>query len=161
MAGGGGGGDDDNPVPVNCVALIDIIFCLCLFFMCALKFKQLEGKIDSWLPKDKGVHGNPVTNPVLDEIRVSLKWDDANRQVVMKLGARQIESDTDLGDLLAQSHADFVNLGKPDVPVIIDAEPRVPWKSVVNVLNICKLKDLEKIEFAAPMPGAAINPSAG
>src|SRR5688500_3274584 len=127
MAGGGGGEDDDNPVPVNCVALIDIIFCLCIFFMCSFHFKQLEGKIDSWLPKDKGVHGTPVTNPVLEEIRVSLKWDDGSRQVETKLGARQVTDDGELGELLAASHADFVNLGKPDIPVIIDAEPRVPW----------------------------------
>ena len=25
--------DEDNPVPVNATALIDVIFCLCLFFM--------------------------------------------------------------------------------------------------------------------------------
>lgn len=150
--GGGGGGDDDNPVPVNCVALIDIIFCLCLFFMCALKFKQLEGKIDSWLPKDKGVHGSPVTNPVLEEIRVILKWDNDARRVITKLGARDVENEAALGELLSQSHADFENLGKPDVPVIIDAEPRVPWKAVIGVLNVCKRHNLEKIEFAAPMP---------
>ncbi len=149
----GGGSDEDNPVPVNCVALIDIIFCLIIFFMCSFHFKQLEGKIDSWLPKDKGVHGTPITNPVLEEIRVSLKWDDGARAVERKLGARPVGDDRELGELLTASHADFVNLGKPDIPVIIDAEPRVPWKEVIGVLNVCKRQGLEKIEFAAPMPG--------
>ena len=76
MAGGGGGGDEENPVPVNCVALIDIIFCLCIFFMCSFHFKQLEGKVDAWLPKDKGPNPAPVDlKPVLEEIRVFMRWD--------------------------------------------------------------------------------------
>src|SRR5437763_748397 len=93
--------DDDakaRPITVNCVALIDIIFCLCIFFMCSFHFKQLEGKIDSWLPKDKGVHGNPVTNPVLEEMRVIMKWNDESRSVETKLGARPVADDKELGD---------------------------------------------------------------
>ncbi|HVY60957.1 MAG TPA: biopolymer transporter ExbD [Planctomycetota bacterium] len=152
MAGGGGGDDEENPVPVNCVALIDIIFCLCIFFMCSFHFKQLEGKIDSWLPKDKGVHGTPVQNVVLEEMRVILHWDEASQSVETKYGSRPISNDQELGDLLSESHAEYVNQGKPDVSIIIDAEPHVPWKSVINVMNICKKRDLEKIEFAAPLP---------
>ena len=147
------GEESDNPVAINVTAMVDVIFCLCLFFMCSLHFKQLEGKIESWLPKDKGVHGDPVKNVVLEEIRVILRWDANSRATEMKLGARAVANDSELGELLAASHADFVNLGKAEVPVIIDAEPHVPWKDVINVLNICKSHDLQKIEFAAPMPG--------
>src|SRR2546428_13583384 len=120
MAGGGGGGDEENPVPVNCVALIDIIFCLCIFFMCSFHFKQLEGKIDSWLPRDKGVHGTPVTNPVLEEMRVIMSLEKDSTSVLRKLGARPIDDsdpnrdrdgmtpgDRALGDLLASMNDDF------------------------------------------------------
>lgn len=41
---------DDNPVGINVTAMVDIIFCLCLFFMCSMHFKQIEGKLESWLP---------------------------------------------------------------------------------------------------------------
>jgi len=153
MAGGGGGDDEENPVPVNCVALIDIIFCLCLFFMCSLHFKQLEGKIDSWLPKDKGMASVPATTVVLEEMRVVLKWNDESRSVDTRYGSVPIENEAQLGSLLAASHAEYVNAGKADVAVIIDAEPRVPWKAVIGVMNVCKRSDLEKIEFAAPVPG--------
>ena len=37
----------ENPVAVNVVPLVDIIFCLCVFFMCSFKFKQIEGKFTS------------------------------------------------------------------------------------------------------------------
>ena len=51
----GGGNQEDNPVAINVVAMVDIIFCLCLFFMCSLKFKPLDAKFDSYLPKEVGV----------------------------------------------------------------------------------------------------------
>ena len=48
----GGGEAEDNPLPINVVPMVDIIFCLCVFFMCSFKFRETEGKFDSWLPKD-------------------------------------------------------------------------------------------------------------
>jgi biopolymer transport protein ExbD len=149
----GGGNDEDNPVPLNVTPLIDIIFCLIIFFMCSFHFKQLEGKIDSWLPKDKGVHGTPVSNPVLEEMRVIMTLDKDTNAIVRKLGARPIETDQELGDLLVAMDGDFKKLGKNDIPVIIDADVHVPWREVINVMNICKHNSLEKIEFASPMPG--------
>jgi biopolymer transport protein ExbD len=59
-------------VAINVVPMVDVIFCLCVFFMCSMKFKQLEGKFDSWLPKDKGAGGTPAE---IQETRVALFWD--------------------------------------------------------------------------------------
>ena len=62
----------DNPVEINVTAMVDVIFCLCIFFMCSFHFKQLEGRVDAWLPKDD--HGNQQGHPsgplILEEIRV-------------------------------------------------------------------------------------------
>ena len=52
MAHGSAG--EDNPVALNVAPMVDIIFCLCIFFMCSFHFKQLEGKFESWLPKGHG-----------------------------------------------------------------------------------------------------------
>ena len=65
----GGGSDEDNPIPLNVTPLIDIIFCLIIFFMCSFKFKQLEGMFDSWLPRDKGVSGPTTVEDLIKEIR--------------------------------------------------------------------------------------------
>ena len=32
--------------------------------------------------------------------------------------------------------------------VTIDADGRVPWKEVINVMNLCKREQIDKIEFA-------------
>lgn len=42
----------------------------------------------------------------------------------------------------------FVRLDTPDPPVTIDAEARVPWRDVVNVMNLCKKNRIDRIEFA-------------
>jgi len=45
------GESPDNPVAINVTAMVDVIFCLCVFFMCSLHFRQVEGKFETWLPK--------------------------------------------------------------------------------------------------------------
>jgi hypothetical protein len=32
-----------HPVAINVVPMVDVIFCLCVFFVRSMKFKQLEG----------------------------------------------------------------------------------------------------------------------
>src|SRR6185436_16066134 len=83
-----GAASEDNPVGINVTALVDIIFCLCLFFMCSLHFKQLEGKIETWLPKDRGVMSAKVEKVILEEIRVFMRWDAQVNQVKRKIGNR-------------------------------------------------------------------------
>ncbi|MBI5367418.1 MAG: biopolymer transporter ExbD [Planctomycetes bacterium] len=152
MAGSTMGDDGDNPVSLNVTPLVDIIFCLCLFFLCSFHFKQLEGKMDSWLPKDKGVHGTPIQNVQLEDIKIWMKWDPDTSRTIRKVNQSDAASDADLESLLGQRKANFESAGKPDVPVSIDAGPDVPWKDVIWAMNLCKRQKLEKIEFAAPWP---------
>ena len=150
MAGSSNIGEaSDNPVGINVVPMVDVIFCLCLFFMCSLKFKQLEGKIETWLPKDRGVEQTPPDKIVLEEIRVFMRWRDG--QTVIKVGNRAAAgSDLELMQTINQMSNDYKKLGKTDFPVLIDALGDVPWKDVIHVLDLCKKDKLERIEFAAP-----------
>ena len=141
-----GGSDEDNPVGLNVVAMVDIIFCLCIFFMCSFRFKQLEGKFESWLPKDKGSQGTP--SDVIQEIRIAMFFDKGTQRVKRMYGHRQVDDDGELEVLIRGAHDDFVRMNKPDVPVIIDGEATVPWEAVVNVVNIAKRLSIDKIEFA-------------
>ena len=38
--------------------MIDVTFLLLIFFMCTIKFKTLEGKLEAFLPKDVGVNSS-------------------------------------------------------------------------------------------------------
>ena len=160
----GGGDVEDNPVSMNVVAMVDIIFCLCVFFMCSFKFKQLEGKFDSWLPKGKGATGSVQIEGILDEVRVAMFWDadaqrtvrqlgtrrvddDKDAKVVRQYGTRYIKTDEELETLIRGANDDFKKLNK-DVPVIIDGDARIPWEEVMIIVNIAKRLGIEKIQFA-------------
>ena len=159
----GGGNSEENPVGINVTALVDIIFCLCLFFMCSLKFKELDGKMDSWLPKDKGNVTNAPPQDVKDEMRVLLSYDEAKGRLDRIYDSKRPIPNTEDGNillrtLLREDYKHFLSLGKKDVPVIIDAGERVPWQEIVRVMNMCRAENIEKIEFGfgsvlAPVPG--------
>jgi len=145
----GGGDSSENPVAINVVPMVDVIFCLCVFFMCSMKFKQVEGKFDAWLPKDKGF-GEQVRKPA--EIRIALYWDATRGVVRRQFGSRIADDDGELESLLRGARDDFSAQNRADAPVVLDADGRVPWKDVVGVLNICKKLEMEHIEFALGKP---------
>src|SRR3989304_9056764 len=150
-----GAASEDNPVDINVVPLIDVIFCICIFFFCSFHFKQLEGKIESWMPKDKGIFAGQVTNPVLDEVRVLMEWREEEKRTIRKVGAKVCDTDQEIYDNVVAGHEDLKRAGKSDAPVIIDAGTEkgrmVPWADVVTVMDICKKAGIPKIEFAAPV----------
>ncbi|HZN38362.1 MAG TPA: biopolymer transporter ExbD [Planctomycetota bacterium] len=140
---------NDNPVSIQVVPMVDIIFCLCVFFMCSMKWKELEGKFESWLPKDMGQVHLPSQPTPIEEIRVALLWDEANSSTIRKFGNTTVRDDTQLQELIRDSYAGWLRLGKPQTPAIVDAAPMVPWHDVVCVVNLAKRENIEKIQFAA------------
>jgi biopolymer transport protein ExbD len=143
------GEKEDNPVAINVTAMVDVIFCLCLFFMCSFKFKQLEGKIETWLP-NYGRPG-PVTYVELGEIRVFLRWDAASQTTLRKVGNRPVaRNDEDLMGVVRSMRDGFRKAGKTEIPLLIDATPDVPWKDAVHILDLCKLNKIDRINFVAP-----------
>ncbi|HTF56374.1 MAG TPA: biopolymer transporter ExbD [Planctomycetota bacterium] len=146
MAGGQNPGEaSDNPVAINVTAIVDVIFCLCLFFLCSIHFKVLEGKIETWLPK----HGNQpglAADRLLEPIRVVLTWNHDAARTIRRVGNREASSDAELADLLLR----FPKAGDP--PVQIDATTEVPWKDVVRVIDIARQNGLDRLEFVEPWP---------
>lgn len=139
---------NDNPVGINVVPMVDVIFCLCVFFMCSMKFKEMEGKFDSWLPTDKG-QSTPMTTEAIEEIRVMMQWNPETKETYRQFGKNVIKNDDQLQALIKDAYADAQRMGHPEKPVIIDAGELVPWKEVVNVVNLSKREGVDKIEFAA------------
>ena len=151
-------GEDENPVGINVTPLVDIIFCLCVFFMISFKFKQIEGKFDTWLPKGKGTGGVSDGAQIIEEIRIAMYWNKELQRTERKFRDRRVDDDETLQALIREAHADFVRLNKPDTPVTIDSQFDVPWDDVIRVVNIAKREQIDKIEFALGM--APTNPAA-
>jgi biopolymer transport protein ExbD len=140
---------NDNPVAINVVPMVDVIFCLCVFFMCCLKFTELEGRFRTWLPKDKGQSTGLDLLPV--EIRFALRWNPDTESTEVRFGrvGRVVHGDEEIEQLIRGQKADFERMGRSDVPVIVDSAPDVPWEQVLDVVNLAKREQVDKIEFAA------------
>ena len=143
---------DDNPVAINVTAMVDVIFCLCLFFMCSMHFKQLEGKIDAWLPKGHGNQKGAPDEMILEEVRILLRWDPSNNTTSRRVGnlASAPTDDALMADVLVRV-GDYRRLGKPTPPIVIDAMPDVSWKDVIHTMDLCKSRGLEQITLTEPL----------
>jgi biopolymer transport protein ExbD len=152
----GGGNQEDNPVAINVVAMVDIIFCLCLFFMCSLKFKPLDAKFESYLPKEIGPGKDAIPKDVIDEIRVLLSWNAAQNKLERLFGqnlcAPDQAGDEKLKRLIKESYTESKSRGKPNIPLILDVGPKVPWKFVVDVFDIGRDAGMQKFQFGMGAP---------
>jgi biopolymer transport protein ExbD len=146
------GESSDNPVAINVTAMVDVIFCLCIFFMCSFHFKQLEGKIDTWLPKDRGIFQGAINNDLVkDEVRVVMRWDPRAKATIRKVANQNpVGSDEELMRDVLQIADGYNKVGNMSWPLVIDAAAEVPWQDVVHVMDLCKRNKIERIEFAAP-----------
>ncbi len=154
MAGSQSSGDrSENPVAVNVTAMVDVIFCLCVFFICSLRFQRLDGTLETALPKHAGDDAGVVLfRP--EEIRVLLRWDPAARQTIRHFaGYEPAESDADLMGRVATIAGGLESAGSEALPLVIDSAPDVPWQSVIHVLDLAKQRKIERVELAAGGPG--------
>src|SRR6185503_1673778 len=122
MGGGGNIGEEsDNPVEINVTAMVDIIFCLCIFFFCSFHFRQLEGKLESWLPKD-GVKTSQPKQVMLEEVRVFMKFNsnasDASQAVTRQVASTPVGDDADLRAVLRGMMANYQKANLNEVPVV-------------------------------------------
>ena len=74
-------------VKLELTPMIDVTFLILIFFMCTLKFKTLESKIDSYLPLDKGLSNAPAVIPA-DDLEIELRV--ARDQHGKKLEEREV-----------------------------------------------------------------------
>ena len=153
MAAGGSFGEaSENPVGINVTAMVDVLLCLCMFYMCVLSFRWPVAKMETWLPKDSYSHGSGCGN-ILEEIRVFVKWEPSTGRVLRKVNNRgAVANDRELVGVIRTIRQDYLKAGRSDCPVVIDATEKVPWQEVVHVIDLCRSLGIHRVEFAAPYP---------
>lgn len=143
----GGGESVDNPVGINVVPMVDVIFCLCVFFMCSFQLQGREGRFEAWLPKDQGTGPSVPGEP--RELRVALFWDEHAGLASIRYGSRALDGLSELEPMLRSARDDYRRLGVEQVPLVLDGDPRVPWNDVLGVVNVGRRLDIETIRFAS------------
>jgi biopolymer transport protein ExbD len=151
--------EDDPQDGPDMGPMIDIVFNLLIFFMCATKFKTAEGAIESYLPKNQGLATTSQPQDI-DEVRVTVSWREGRATV--RLGANLLsqEGDWDVADpslspVWGRLAAGLRDLKKSDTgvepfPVTLDIRPDVPHQYAVSALNEVIRVEIKEVRFAAP-----------
>ncbi len=155
---------EDTKVEMNMTPIIDVTFNLLIFFMCQIKFKQLEGKLDSYLPTDRGAMTTQIQDMLEDiSIRLSVKSGTTviavNGKAVAQLPLPRADANGKwkvderppllpaLETIVKQLHDK-----QPDVAAVIEPDRNVPTGHVVAVVDSCLAVGHNKINFAMAAP---------
>ena len=140
----------EEPLKGDMTPMIDVVFQLLIFFMLSIEFKELEGKLSAYLPKDVGVNQSEATPIEKLEIRLKVlkegtklmprgdelwKGEGAyrygnDREVQYAVGPRVVR---DLAELRQRLKAQIQ--AEPKQPVTIDAYPPAVYADVTRVLD--------------------------
>ncbi|MGJ7914957.1 ExbD/TolR family protein [Massilia sp. LXY-6] len=130
-------GDDDQP-EIGLIALIDCIFFLLMFFMVATSFKQKEQQ-----HKDKPL---PIQLPRSSATLV--RTQAAPDPLVIRVdraGRVSIGAEEGLGIEALHERLRDEAQRQPGRPVRIEGDGRVPYQSIVRVLDLCQFEGLTNI----------------
>lgn len=144
-------GHEGEKAELKMTPMIDVVFLLLIFFMCATKFKSLEGKLETFLPQDEGLIDDEKDRPPpLEEIRIGLSTDADGEGCVLTLNRRHCAGG--FQELLAHLRNHY--RVQPATPVKIDSQRDVLFRYVVRALNDTRKAGFTKIRFAgAPQGG--------
>ena len=119
------------------VSMIDVVFLLLIFFLCATKWKRPERKLDVNLPRQEGI--NPVPVEVNPPKTVKLKIDAEGN---MTLDAVQVADPKELVRKLMDLH-----MAQPETHVVIAGEHKTPFHFIVTGIDACMLAGIKDVKF--------------
>jgi biopolymer transport protein ExbD len=123
--------------------MIDVTFQLIIFFICTIKFKTLEGKLETQLPKDVGVNSAPV-DVLLDKVEIHIVKDPSmpdGFQVGLN-GLRMPNLET------LQAKLKQMKTVNPEVKATLYPQKGVDYSMVVKVVDECIRADMLDLTFA-------------
>lgn len=158
--------------------MIDVTFLLLIFFIVTLKFKTLEGRLDSNLPKDMGSMSTEteeiekvdivirVANPgqlVPDKSTATTSKPEGRlnhyvgRVLNVSVGTNSFRVRTDvlnsdkLLEDLSRLRQALNPFDKEETPVTLDAREGISYGDVIGVLDVVIDMKFEKVSFASTL----------
>ncbi len=130
--------------------MIDVVFQLIIFFMCNIKYKVLEGRLDAYLPKDVGVNSGEAVD--IEKVEITIKvvevgerrdpkdmnqpWDGTGtfeylgRKLSYQIGPRKTADVAEVKKVLAQLHRE-----DPERKSTIDCRSGTIYADMIPVLD--------------------------
>ena len=124
-------------------SMIDVVFQLLIFFMLTFKVLAPESQFSIEIPTKAGTPAED--QPMIPDLRVSLDANDAGEWTRARIGTRVLAPDlVELAWEIAGASADG------QMPVEIDADPRIKYQHVMALINQCAGLNVRNIKFAPP-----------
>ena len=130
-------------VPMELTPMIDVVFLLLIFFIVTIKFKVLEGKLETELPKDVGVNAGEVEE-LLEKIEIDIRKDPTGEWgLATYINGVKMPS---LANLEARLR-EYKRLN-PEQKATLYPNTDVNYEQVVKVVDRCLAADLTDLTFA-------------
>ncbi len=128
----------DEAPTLNLTSMVDVLFCLILFFMAASKFTELERKIGLQVPEvaDRGALTDVPEKKTIN----------VYRDGVIELDKRAIGSLQELTDQLAEARRQY-----PDLGVMIRGDGEGRFQRVAEALNACKQAGISELGISVKL----------
>jgi biopolymer transport protein ExbD len=128
----------DEAPTLNLTSMVDVLFCLILFFMAASKFTELERKIGLQVPEvtDRGALTSAPERKTINIYRDGVI--EIDRQVVPDL--RTLER------LLSEARRQY-----PEIGVLVRGDLDSRYQRVAEVLNACKQAGITELGISVKM----------
>lgn len=131
---------DRTSISLRMTSLIDCFFLLMIFFLLTIQFQAPEGVLQNRLPQTDAPGGAQLQQDVeIVKLRIKLAI-TGSEQPKIYLQERSIASYDELA----------LYLGKlpDDILLVIEPEPKVPYKYVIGAYNTCLKAQRRNIVFA-------------
>ena len=143
----------------NMTPMIDVCFQLIVVFLCSMKFRTLDQKIEAFLPPQGP---NDTRAPAPEETRVDLRLrrrpGEAETRVLLldtRVGAAE-----DAGTWTTlRARLEGIRRLDGSVKGRIDADPDVPHDEVITALDTCVAAGITEVAFRGTKTGAIPSPA--
>jgi biopolymer transport protein ExbD len=128
-------------ININLTPMIDIIFQLVIFFMCAMHFKSMDGKLSTYLPKDKSIsHNQPIQEL---EVTISLLYNKNDpMKPIIKIGNEILPDWNRLSQKVLIISNTYKNTNNP-ITFKIETHEQIPIQTMIDAINACKKSGIE------------------
>ena len=144
---------------LNLTPTIDVVFLLLIFFIATIRLPKPEANIRAFLPKkekaDAAAAARAETEETesIDRVHISLR--SAAGRTELKLNGAPVKNFRHLDASLAALRRIAAMAKGVETEVILGAGREVPYRYVVNTLDVCAKHKFTNVSFAMPPKGTA------
>ena len=148
-------GGEEEETKLSMTPMIDVVFLLLIFFMCATKFKVPDYRLDADLPKDKGTAPTITQLQDIPDFTITVEKVDADRGAVrarFRLGRDKYVGMNELAAAIKHDYNELAHqaavYGKK-VPAVIRGDEDVDFAYIVAAVDACLAAKVASVEFDA------------